>query len=233
VVIPAYNESCRITRTLDLIYAYFTDHLWQFEIIVVDDGSTDNTKNVLETIQNRLPLIKYFSYPSANHGKGHAVRKGIEAAAGEIILISDADLSTPIEEIEKLLVYFDQGYDLIIGSRGLKNSDIRVRQPLFRVAMGKMFNRIVRLMILEDFRDTQCGFKLFSGTCARKLFKQATIDRFAFDVEILFLAKRQGYKIKEVPIIWLNSPESKVHPVKDSLQMLTDIIRLYLRTLRA
>jgi dolichyl-phosphate beta-glucosyltransferase len=231
VVIPAYNESRRISATLERMYAYFKDHSWEFEIIVVDDGGTDDTKTVVQQIQNRLPLIKCLSSPPPNRGKGHAVRQGVAASLGEIVLISDADLSTPVEDIEKLLLHLDQGYDVIIGSRGLKDSDVRVRQPFFRIAMGKTFNRLVRLMVLEDFRDTQCGFKLFRGACAREIFKHSTIKRFAFDVEILFLAKKQGYKIKEVPITWLNSPDSKVHPIRDSFQMLTDIFRLWFRNL--
>jgi dolichyl-phosphate beta-glucosyltransferase len=231
VVIPAYNESRRISPTLEKIYAYLKGHSWQFEIIVIDDASTDDTKTVLQQIQDRLPLIQYLSSPPPNKGKGHAVRQGVAASRGEIVLISDADLSTPVEDIEKLLVHLDQGYDVVIGSRGLKDSDVRVRQPFFRIAMGKTFNKLVRLMVLEDFRDTQCGFKLFRGACAREIFRQSTIRRFAFDVEILSLAKKRGCKIREVPITWLNSPESKVDPIRDSFQMLTDIFRLWYRNL--
>ena len=230
VVIPAYNESARIIPTIRRIDQYCNDRLKRFEIIVVNDGSKDNTRDLVRTEKNRTASLRYEEYEK-NRGKGYAIRGGVSVSAGDIILVSDADLSTPIEEIEKLLVPYDQGYDVVIGSRALKESDIAVRQPWWRELMGKTFNVFVRLLFSVDFKDTQCGFKLFRGDTGRKIFRTALIDRFAYDVEILCLVRKAGLGIKEVPIRWLNSPASKVNPVKDSLQMFKDLIKMKLRNL--
>jgi dolichyl-phosphate beta-glucosyltransferase len=228
IIIPAYNESGRILPTLNRIDEYFKDRFKCFEIIVVNDGSTDNIDDLVLKANERTAYIKYLGY-NVNKGKGYAIRQGVNISAGDIIVVSDADLSTPIEDVEKLLVQYDNGYDIIIGSRALEESDIVVRQPWWRVLMGKIFNRFVRFLLLEEFKDTQCGFKLFKGDIGRKIFKHATVDRFAFDVEILCLAKKAGYRIKEVPIRWVNSPDSKVKPIKDSLQMLKDLVKIRFR----
>jgi dolichyl-phosphate beta-glucosyltransferase len=225
IVIPAYNESARIGPTLARIAEYCGAGFERFEIIVVNDGSSDDTAAVVSDAGRKIPALRYEAYEQ-NRGKGYAIRFGVAMSRGDLVLISDADLSTPVEEIEKLLVFHDAGYDIIIGSRAVEGSRIQVKQPFWRVFMGKVFNRIVRFLILEDFKDTQCGFKLFDGSSARALFSSASVDRFAYDVEILYLAREAGYRIKEVPIRWLNSPDSKVSPLKDSLQMLKDIIRV-------
>ena len=173
--------------------------------------------------------LKIISYPN-NKGKGYALRQGVLASKGESVLLSDADLSTPIEELSYMLPLISgREYDVVIGSRALKPETIIKKQPWWRQGMGKIFNRIVRLLVLEGFKDTQCGFKLFSGEAARTLFKEARIDRFAYDVEILALAKKRSYRVLEVPVRWLNSPASKVHPVFDSLQMLFDLVKIRLR----
>ncbi len=153
-------------------------------------------------------------------------------STGDIVLISDADLSTPIEELEKLLTFYDNGADIAIGSRALEESQIVVRQPWWREFMGRMFNRFIKSLILRDFQDTQCGFKLFRGDIARKLFSLSCIDRFAYDVEILYIAKKLGYKIKEVPVRWINSPDSKVRPLKDSFQTALDVLKIRFRKYR-
>lgn len=230
IVIPAYNESGRILLTLSRIDEYFKNRFEGFEIIIVNDGSQDNTAKVVLKAQEKIKSIRLIGY-EVNKGKGYAIRQGINNSKGNIILISDADLSTPIEEVEKLLVQYDNGYDIIIGSRALEGSDILIRQPWWRESMGKIFNRFVRFSILKDFKDTQCGFKLFKGDIGRELFRRVTIDRFAYDVEILYLAIKAGYRIKEVPIRWFNSPDSRVHPVKDSLQMLKDLVKIRFRKL--
>jgi len=228
IVIPAYDESSRILATLALLSDYLSEHFKNHEIIVVNDGSRDDTVGVVLKVQKEKNSLKLISY-KINRGKGYAIRKGIGSSKGDVILISDADLSTPIDEVEKLLIEFNNGYDVVIGSRALEGSNIVVRQPWWREFMGKTFNRFVRLTLLKEFMDTQCGFKLFKGDVARAIFKRATIDRFAYDVEVLYLAGRAGYKIKEVPIRWVNSPHSKVKPVKDSMEMLKDLIRIRLR----
>jgi dolichyl-phosphate beta-glucosyltransferase len=227
IVIPAYNESGRILPTLVRIDEYCKTHFERYEIIVVNDGSSDDTAAVMSEAGRKIPAVRYAAYEE-NRGKGYAIRSGVAMSKGDLILISDADLSTPVEEVEKLLVFHDAGYDIIIGSRAVEGSRIEVKQPFWRIFMGKVFNRIVKFLIMEDFKDTQCGFKLFSGTRARTLFSTAMIDRFAYDVEILYLGRKAGYKIKEVPIRWINSPDSRVNPFKDALQMLKDIIRMRL-----
>jgi dolichyl-phosphate beta-glucosyltransferase len=228
IIIPAYNESARILPSLRRLDEYLHGHFRDFELIVVNDGSSDTTEDVVVRAKNEIPSIHYSGYKE-NRGKGYAIRQGIALSTGDIILVSDADLSTPIEEVEKLLVPYDDGYHVVIGSRGLEASTIVVRQPWWREFMGKTFNRIVRMLLLKGFKDTQCGFKLFNGSIGRELFRETTVDRFAYDVEILYLAVKAGYKIKEVPVTWLNSPDSTVRPVKDSFQMAKDLVRIRFR----
>ena len=198
VVIPAFDEELRIAETIRRIHEYLTKRSYEFEIIVVDDGSTDKTVNVVESLGKALGNIR-LERNSVNKGKGFSVRKGILASSYVLILVSDADLSTPIEELEKLLPYYYEGFDIVIGSRGLKESDIVKRQPWHREGMGKIFNFIVRGIALDGFKDTQCGFKIFKDDVARKIFKLCRIDRFSFDVEMLFIAREMGYRIKRGP----------------------------------
>ena len=229
IIIAAYNEEQRIGKSLLKIKDYLDAQNFAYEIIVVDDGSTDNTKEVAIGYKPEITNLKIISYPN-NKGKGYALRQGVLASKGESVLLSDADLSTPIEELSYMLPLISgREYDVVIGSRALKPETIIKKQPWWRQGMGKIFNRIVRLLVLEGFKDTQCGFKLFSGEAARTLFKEACVDRFAYDVEILALAKKMNYKVLEVPVAWLNSPASKVHPVFDSLQMLFDLVKIRLR----
>jgi dolichyl-phosphate beta-glucosyltransferase len=224
VVIPAHNEAERIGPTLERVLAYLRRQAYSWEVVVVDDVSTDATMEVVARFQrdeDRLRLVQR----TANPGKGAAVQAGMLAVRGELVLFSDADLSTPIEELEKLLDAVERGeYDIAIGSRGLPQSELRVRQPWYREAMGRGFNLMVRVVALRRFRDTQCGFKLFRGAVARDLFRRQTIMGFAFDVEILYLAVKRGLRVKEVPVTWINSPRSKVDPVRDSLRMARDMI---------
>ncbi len=226
IIIAAYNEEKRIRKSLVRVKEYLTGQDMDYEIIVVDDGSIDRTSKVLKDSTSDIPHLKIISY-KANKGKGYALRKGVLASRGEAVLLTDADLSTPIEELSKLLpLIYDNKCDVAIGSRALALSEIIKRQPWWRQSMGKLFNKIVSILIVDDFSDTQCGFKVFSGDIARALFSEAQIDRFAYDVEILALAKKKGYRILEVPIRWINSPESKVNPLWDSLQMLCDLLRI-------
>lgn len=226
IVIPAYNEEKRIAGSLSDTCAYMTGFGMEYEIIVVDDGSSDGTGRIVDRIAKDAPSVRLVRYEK-NRGKGHALRTGVLVTKGDFVLVMDADLSTPMEELRKLMpCVSDGGFDIAIGSRALALSDIIKKQPWWRRGMGKTFNKIVKILVIGGFSDTQCGFKLFKGDVARSLFREAKIDRFAYDVEILALAGRNGYGIKEVPIRWINSPESRVDPVKDSLQMLADLVRI-------
>jgi dolichyl-phosphate beta-glucosyltransferase len=226
IVIAAYNEERRILSSLFKIKEYFYHRNIDYEIVVVDDGSIDHTNKIVTDVIKDIPHLRVISY-SANRGKGYALRQGVLASRGDVILVTDADLSTPIEELSKLLpLIYDSKCDVAIGSRALALSEIIKRQPWWRQSMGRFFNKLVRTLILEDFSDTQCGFKLFRGNIARSLFKEAKINRFAYDVEILAIARKKGRTILEVPIRWINSPESKVNPVQDSLQMFRDLLKI-------
>jgi dolichyl-phosphate beta-glucosyltransferase len=225
VVIPAWNEEKRIGPSLVEVGKYLTGKSFISEVIVVDDGSTDGTAEVAaETLAMRVPFR--IIGLGQNRGKGHAVKEGVLAAAGEVILFSDADLSTPIEEFEKFLPWLEWGDDVIIGSRALKESDVRIHQNPLRQTMGKLFNVLVRLFVLGGIRDTQCGFKAFKRPAALDLFSRLETEGFAFDVEILTLARRLDYRIREVPVVWKNSPPSRVRIMAGSARMLRELWRI-------
>lgn len=223
IIIPAYNEEHRIGDTLKKITAYLSQKPFTAEIIVADDGSTDRTVKIAEEL--RIPNLRIVKNIT-NLGKGAAIKNGVSAARGELILFSDADNSTPIEEVEKLISAIEEGYDVAIGSRALPDSNIVVHQPFYRETMGRIFNFLVQLLVLKGIKDTQCGFKLFRREVAKKVFSEQQLKGFAFDVEILLLARRAGYCIKEVGITWINSPASRVHPLRDASRMFTDLWRL-------
>ena len=230
IVIAAYNEQVRIGLTLVRTLEYLAARHPSSEVIVVDDGSTDATVQVVEQIARGDERVRVLRQPH-NRGKGAAIRRGMLDARGRHVLFMDADLATPIEELDTLLVWAHEGYDVVIGSRGLAESDIRQRQPLPRELMGRVFNLIVRSALLGGFKDTQCGFKLFRRDVARDLFGRQTIDGFAFDVEVLLLAKESGYRVREVPVVWYHAPNSKVSPVSDATKMLGDVLALRWRKL--
>lgn len=209
VVVPAYNEAERLPPSLAEIFRYLEQHHPDFEVVVVDDGSSDDMVAAVRRQFGDRPQLNLLSY-MPNRGKGYAVRYGLQHARGDLILFSDADLSTPIEEVEKMLPPIAQGYDIVIGSRAHQLADIRKRQPLYRELGGKFFNLVVRLMVLPDLHDTQCGFKLFRRSVIQPLFDHLHNDGFAFDVEILAMARARGAKILEVPVIWTNSPMTRV-----------------------
>lgn len=226
IVIAAYNEEGRIVQSLKKINNFVRERNLDHELIVVDDGSTDRTSQVVQETAPLIDGLKVIRYEK-NRGKGYALRTGVLASGGELVLLSDADLSTPIEELDTLRAHIAaDGCRIAIGSRALALSRIIKRQPWWRQLMGKTFNRFVRVLVINEFSDTQCGFKLFAGDVARELFGKARIDRFAYDVEILAMARKRGYRVAEVPIRWVNAPGSKVHPVRDSLRMLVDLFRI-------
>jgi dolichyl-phosphate beta-glucosyltransferase len=230
IIIPAYNEERRLGSTLERISAFLSAKPYSFEIIVVDNASRDATAAVASS----HPGVRLLSEPI--RGKGAAVRTGILAAGGDYLLFSDADLSTPVEELDRLFAALGRGYDLAIASRGLPASRLVVRQPLYRELIGRAGNLLVRLLLLPGIADTQCGFKLFPRELARQL-----LTGWAFDMEVLFLARRLGCRIAEVPVTWVDSPESRIHPLYDSLGALRDLFLIrwnqlrgrYRQTLRA
>jgi len=227
VVIPAYEEAVRITRTLDRVRAYLETQPYRSEVLVVVDGGRDRTRDLVRAAAERWPALRLLDN-GANRGKGYSVRRGMLDAAGRYLLFSDADLSTPIEEVERLLAVLDAGADVAVGSRAAPGADVRVRQAWWRQSMGRLFNRLVRLAALSRIRDTQCGFKCFRRDAARRIFARQRITRFAFDVEVLWIAERLGYQIAEVPVVWVNDPASRVHPVLDSVRMVADLARVRL-----
>ena len=222
IIIPAYNEEKRISKTVARILEFFEKKKVDFEIIVVNDGSKDKTSEAVKIFRNKKIRLLEFS---PNHGKGFAVKQGMLNAKGDIILFSDADLSTPIEEFDKLINYI-KDFDVIIGSRSIKGANVVKHQPFYRELMGKIFNKIVRLFTIRGIIDTQCGFKIFNQKAAKDVFSRTRITGFGFDVEALFLAKISGYKIKEVPVTWINDEQTKISPVKDSLKMFIEVLKV-------
>ncbi|MBI4707933.1 MAG: glycosyltransferase family 2 protein [Candidatus Omnitrophica bacterium] len=226
IIIPAYNEEKRLAVTLDKIRGYLENKNFDFEVIVVDDGSKDRTVAVsvksLLFKEGNLKVLRN----AENRGKGFSVRQGILNSKGEFVLFSDADLSTPIQELDKLYEYIKSGFDFVIGSRSLGDSDVQVRQPWVRERMGKVFNYFVKLLLVSGFSDTQCGFKLLRREVAYKIASLSKIDGFCFDVEMLYLARKLNYKVKEVGVIWLNSVQSKVRVLGSSFDMFKDLLRI-------
>lgn len=231
VVVPAYNEAQRILPSLQRIVAYMDAHHPSYDILVVDDGSSDGTAAAVHERFADRPQLRVLSYGS-NRGKGYAVRHAATRAAGDLVLFSDADLSTPIEEIEKMLPLIQDGYDLVIGSRAHKDSDIRERQPFYRERAGKLFNVLVRLLVVKQFRDTQCGFKLFRREPMLPILQRQRIDGFAFDVEMIALAEAAGLRIAEIPVVWINSPTSMVR-LWPALRAFVDLLQIRRRARRA
>lgn len=231
IVIPAYNESRRIGATLDAALAYLAGSHTRGEVIVVDDGSRDETAALVARYAETHPAVRLLRN-GCNRGKGYTVRHGVLEARGEVVLFCDADGSTPMGEASKLLAVIEAGgAEAAIGSRALPKSDLARPQPWFRRAMGWGFRNLVRLLVVRGFRDTQCGFKAFRRESAREVFRRQTLDGFAFDVEILFIARRLGYRVVEVPVRWLDSRDSRVRPGRDAARMLLDLFRIRWRAL--
>ncbi|MFL6202075.1 MAG: dolichyl-phosphate beta-glucosyltransferase [Thermoanaerobaculia bacterium] len=225
VVIPAYNEAERLGSTLERAVDYLSRRGLSYEVLVVDDGSRDLTVEVAEGFAGRgVRVIRH----ERNRGKGAAIRTGVAATRGAEVLLSDADASTPIEELEKLQRWLPEA-PVVLGSRAVAGADVRRHQPFYRELMGKTFNRIIRLAGVHGLNDTQCGFKLLEGNAAREIGAELTIDGFAYDVELVWLARRHGYKVVEVGVVWVDSPDSRVDPIRSSLSMLRDVVRMRFR----
>ena len=214
VVIPAFEEAARIGPTLKRVRAYLAARPFDSEVLVVIDGGRDETLGLVRNLARDWPALRVLDN-GVNRGKGYSVRRGMLAASGRYLLFSDADLSTPIPEVERLMAALDAGADVAIGSRALVDSDVRVPQAWWRQWMGRVFNWFVRLVAVPDLRDTQCGFKCFRRDAARQIFARSRIVRFSFDVELLWIARKLGYRVVELPVTWINSPSSRVHPLRD------------------
>ena len=232
IIIPSYNEELRLPASLGLIADYINKSGRDTEVLVVDDGSTDQTAAVAETFRTRIPQFRIVPN-GENRGKGYSVRHGMTEARGDIVLFTDADLSAPIEEADKLIAAMEtETYDVAIGSRALDRNPITVHESGFREFAGIIFNKIVRAVLWLPFVDTQCGFKAFRRERCKIIFKQQRIERFGFDPELLYLARHHGLKSVEIPVRWAHSPATKVNMLRDSVQMFLDVFTIRWNSMR-
>jgi glycosyltransferase involved in cell wall biosynthesis len=222
IVIPAYNESARIPATLESVIAAIRANQWNAEVIVVNDGSTDSTAQLVSEIALQAPEVRLIENPG-NRGKGYSVRSGVLQAHGEIVMFTDADLSAPMEEAGRLFAAIAAGADIAIGSRWLESGRQTHRQPLYRQFFGRCFNAVCRMVMHLPFADTQCGFKAFTRAAAQTVFQLQTIERWGFDPEILFIAIKRGYRIVEVPVSWAHDARTRMSYLKDGMQMLKEL----------
>ncbi|MFZ0806322.1 MAG: dolichyl-phosphate beta-glucosyltransferase [Candidatus Sulfotelmatobacter sp.] len=225
IVIPAYNESARLGASLEKVLAYVHQQGWDAEVIVVNDGSRDNTAQIVRALAAQDSTLRLIENPG-NRGKGYSVRNGMLHAQGRIVLFSDADLSSPIEEAPKLLQALEAGADIAIGSRWLRAETQTQRQPLHRQLFGRIFNLLLRATLGLQFADTQCGFKAFKRPAVEAIFPLQKIERWGFDPEILFLAQKFGYKIKEVPVLWGHSGGTRINPIVDGSRMFQEMLHI-------
>lgn len=230
VVVPAYNEERRLPKTLIEMDKYLRKQPYSYEIIIVNDGSKDGTAGAVGRILSQVKNARLIDNKE-NHGKGFVVRQGMTEAKGKYRVFTDADNSTSIDQVEKMFKEFEKGCKVVIGSRDIKGAVIAVSQPWWRIMLGNIFNLIVQAVSgLWGIWDTQCGFKGFEKEAVERIFPKLTIDRWAFDVEILVLAKKMGYEIKEIPVTWINDSESKVN-VKGMIKMLFEVLQVKLNVL--
>ena len=225
IIIPAYNESARLAATLERVLAYVHAQGWNAEVIVVNDGSRDSTADIVKSFAARNPILRLIENPG-NRGKGYSVRNGMLNARGNILLFTDADLSSPIEEAPKLFDALEQGADIAIGSRWLRAETQTQRQPLHRQVFGRIFNLLLHLTLGLTFKDTQCGFKAFKQPAARAVFPLQKIERWGFDPEILFLARKFNLKVKEIPVLWGHSGGTRINPLIDGSRMFMEMLRI-------
>jgi glycosyltransferase involved in cell wall biosynthesis len=225
IVIPAYNEGARLGATLEKVLAYVHAQAWDAEVIVVNDGSRDNTADIVRSFFAKDPALRLLENPG-NRGKGYSVRNGMLNARGRIVLFSDADLSSPIEEASKLFQALEEGADIAIGSRWLRAETQTQRQPLHRQLFGRIFNLLLRLTLGLKFKDTQCGFKAFKKPAVQAIFPLQKIERWGFDPETLFLARKFKFKVREIPVAWGHSGGTRIHPLVDGSRMFMEMLRI-------
>jgi dolichyl-phosphate beta-glucosyltransferase len=225
IVIPAYNEGTRLGATLEKVLAYVRARGWDAEVIVVNDGSRDNTADIVRTFAAKDPALRLVENPG-NRGKGYSVRNGMLNARGRIVLFSDADLSSPIEEAPKLFQALEAGADIAIGSRWLRAETQTQRQPLHRQIFGRIFNLMLRITLGLKFKDTQCGFKAFKQPAVQAIFPLQKIERWGFDPETLFLARKFKFKVQEIPVAWGHSGGTRIHPLVDGSRMFVEMLRI-------
>ena len=225
LVIPAYNEGARLAPTLEKVFGYMARHECDAEVIVVNDGSRDNTADIVRSFAQDHPSLRLVENPG-NRGKGYSVRNGVLHARGRIVLFTDADLSSPIEEIPKLLQALAAGADIAIGSRWLQAELQTKRQSLHRQLFGRIFNLLLRITLGLQFKDTQCGFKAFRQRAALAVFPPQKIEGWGFDPEILFLAHKFGLKVQEVPVVWAHDGGTRINPIADGARMFVEMLRI-------
>ena len=225
IVIPAYNEGARLGATLEKVLGYLRERGWSAEVIVVNDGSRDNTAALVRGFAEKEPMLRLVENPG-NRGKGYAVRNGMLNARGEVVLFSDADLSSPIEEMPKLLAALATGADIAIGSRWLRAELQTRRQSRHRQLFGRVFNLLLRIILGLRFKDTQCGFKAFTRQASQTILPLQRIERWGFDPEILFLARKFGFRVQEVAVLWGHSGDTRIHPVVDGARMFWEMLRI-------
>lgn len=222
VIIPAYNEAERISSSLDSALEYLETQPYTYEILVVDDGSTDDTVRV---VKNYVPKVQILT-GEPNKGKGYAVRRGMIQAKGQIRLFTDADFSTPLKEVEKLLSVISDNQPIVIGSRRLDRTLVKKHQPWYRELIGIIGNKIISTLLFGGIEDTQCGFKALTASATMDIFPTMKIDGFGFDVELLYLAKRQGIRITQIPVEWFNDERSRLNPIRDSIRTFQEVISI-------
>jgi glycosyltransferase involved in cell wall biosynthesis len=223
IIVPAYNEGARLGGTLDRVLGYVREQGWDAEVLVVNDGSGDNTADLVRVRAEANPALRLIENPG-NHGKGYSVRNGMLKANGEILLFTDADLSAPIEQANRLFNAVEEGADVAVGSRWLQPEMQARRQSLLRQLYGRSFNLVLRILLGLELKDTQCGFKAFRRSAARTLFAMQTIEGWGFDAELLYLARRLGMKVKEIPVVWSDVLGTRIHPLRDGLHMLAEVL---------
>jgi glycosyltransferase involved in cell wall biosynthesis len=231
IVIPAYNEGARIESALERVLACVAERRWNAEVLVVDDGSSDSTAEIVRRWMRTHPNL-HLIHNDGNRGKGFSVRNGLLQAQGSIVMFTDADLSSPIEEAELLFAALNEGADVAIGSRWLDKQRQTIHQPLYRRFFGRCFNWVTRKVMGLPYKDTQCGFKAFKHSAAQVIFRLQTIERWGFDPEILFIARKLGYKVVEVPVTWGHDERSRISYLKDGMKMLEDMARIRRNSVR-
>jgi glycosyltransferase involved in cell wall biosynthesis len=223
IIIPAYNEGARLGTTLDRVISYVAEQTWDAEVLVVNDGSRDETAGLVLARTKVNPALRLIENPG-NRGKGYSVRNGMLNASGEILLFTDADLSAPIGQASKLFAAVESGADVAVGSRWLQPDLQTHRQSLLRQFYGRSFNLVLRLLLGLRFKDTQCGFKAFRRSAAQKLFAMQTIEGWGFDAELLYIADRLGMKVQEIPVVWSDAAGTRIRPLRDGLHMIAEVL---------